>query len=81
MGRKHASNATELCTAHVSLFLERRKERLFRCFQIFEQVRQMEAEVVSMTASMLGGGPGGVSHDVCGSMTSGALATRTCLCV
>ncbi|GFH07831.1 uncharacterized protein HaLaN_02692, partial [Haematococcus lacustris] len=31
-------------------------------------IRQMEAEVVAMTASMLGGGP---SSTVCGSMTSG----------
>ncbi len=31
-------------------------------------VRQMEAEVVAMTASLLGGGPG---TTVCGSMTSG----------
>jgi len=37
---------------------------------VFPSVRQMEAEVVAMTASMLGGGPQGDSG-VCGAMTSG----------
>mmetsp|Transcript_24767 Transcript_24767/g.58952 ORF Transcript_24767/g.58952 Transcript_24767/m.58952 type:complete len:442 (+) Transcript_24767:306-1631(+) len=37
---------------------------------IFPSVRRMEAEVVSMTASILGGGSGGNPH-VCGLMTSG----------
>lgn len=35
------------------------------------QVRRMEAEVVAMTASLLGGGPHGPCPTVCGSMTSG----------
>mmetsp|Transcript_26506 Transcript_26506/g.78723 ORF Transcript_26506/g.78723 Transcript_26506/m.78723 type:complete len:609 (-) Transcript_26506:649-2475(-) len=35
---------------------------------VWPSLRQMEAEVVSMTASMLGGGPG---SGVCGAMTSG----------
>ncbi|GAB4817396.1 hypothetical protein N2152v2_004442 [Parachlorella kessleri] len=37
---------------------------------VFPSVRHMEAEVVAMTAGMLGGGPSGVPS-VCGSMTSG----------
>lgn len=37
---------------------------------IFPSVRKMEAEVVAMTASFLGGGPAGDPH-VCGAMTSG----------
>jgi len=37
---------------------------------VFPSVRQMEAEVVAMTAHMLGGG-GAANPDVCGSMTSG----------
>ena len=36
----------------------------------FPSVRQMEAEVVAMTASLLGGGPAGVP-EVCGAMTGG----------
>lgn len=36
----------------------------------FPSVRKMEAEVVAMTAAMLGGGPQG-NLDVCGAMTSG----------
>lgn len=35
------------------------------------QVRQMEAEVVAMTAHMLNGGPGTAAPDACGAMTSG----------
>jgi hypothetical protein len=35
--------------------------------------RQMEAEVIAMTAAMLHGGPGTSAPDVCGAMTSGAL--------
>ncbi|KAF6262831.1 PLP-dependent transferase [Scenedesmus sp. NREL 46B-D3] len=38
---------------------------------IFPSVRQMEAEVVAMTAAMLHGGPGSSAPDVCGAMTSG----------
>mmetsp|Transcript_12441 Transcript_12441/g.30574 ORF Transcript_12441/g.30574 Transcript_12441/m.30574 type:complete len:572 (-) Transcript_12441:347-2062(-) len=37
----------------------------------FPSVRQMEAEVVAMTAAMLGGGPDGACPTVCGAMTSG----------
>ncbi|BDA43135.1 Sphingosine-1-phosphate lyase [Coccomyxa sp. Obi] len=37
---------------------------------VFPSVRQMELEVVAMTASMLGGGPAG-DPEVCGAMTSG----------
>lgn len=37
---------------------------------IFPSVRKMEAEVVAMTASILGGGPAG-DPGVCGAMTSG----------
>lgn len=37
---------------------------------VFPSVRKMEAEVVAMTASLLGGGPAG-DCNVCGSMTSG----------
>ncbi|KAK9815685.1 hypothetical protein WJX72_008120 [[Myrmecia] bisecta] len=37
---------------------------------VFPSVRRMEAEVVGMTASMLGGGPDG-DPEVCGAMTSG----------
>ncbi|EIE26884.1 PLP-dependent transferase [Coccomyxa subellipsoidea C-169] len=37
---------------------------------VFPSVRQMELEVVAMTAAMLGGGPSG-DPDVCGAMTSG----------
>ncbi|KAG2440214.1 hypothetical protein HXX76_004326 [Chlamydomonas incerta] len=37
----------------------------------FPSVRQMEAEVVAMTAGLLGGGPGGPAPQVCGAMTSG----------
>lgn len=35
------------------------------------QVRQMEAEVVAMTAAMLNGGPGTAAPEACGAMTSG----------
>lgn len=38
------------------------------------QVRQMEAEVVAMTAAMLNGGPGTSAPDACGAMTSGRHA-------
>eukprot|EP00879_Flechtneria_rotunda_P016083 GHRR01016824.1.p1 GENE.GHRR01016824.1~~GHRR01016824.1.p1 ORF type:complete len:524 (+),score=169.46 GHRR01016824.1:2119-3690(+) len=38
---------------------------------IFPSVRQMEAEVIAMTAAMLHGGPGTTAPDVCGAMTSG----------
>jgi len=38
---------------------------------VFPSVRQMEAEVVAMTASFLGGGPAGGCPGVCGAMTSG----------
>ncbi|KXZ51445.1 hypothetical protein GPECTOR_12g408 [Gonium pectorale] len=38
---------------------------------VFPSVRQMEAEVVAMTAGLLGGGPGGANPNVCGAMTSG----------
>eukprot|EP00877_Chromochloris_zofingiensis_P001217 jgi/Chrzof1/11096/Cz05g23150.t1 len=38
---------------------------------IFPSIRQMEAEVVAMTASMLGGGPDSNCPSVCGAMTSG----------
>lgn len=38
------------------------------------QVRQMEAEVVAMTAAMLNGGLGTSAPDACGTMTSGAAA-------
>jgi sphinganine-1-phosphate aldolase len=38
---------------------------------IFPSVRQMEAEVIAMTAAMLHGGPGTSAPDVCGAMTSG----------
>lgn len=41
------------------------------CVYMCTQVRQMESEVVSMTASFLGGGPG---TSVCGAMTSGKMA-------
>lgn len=41
------------------------------------QVRQMEAEVVAMTAAMLGGGDNGPCPTVCGSMTSGELQCAT----
>eukprot|EP00887_Chlorella_sp_A99_P004257 scaffold15.g4257.t1 len=37
---------------------------------VFPSVRKMEGEVVAMTASLLGGGPGG-DPGVCGTMTSG----------
>lgn len=37
---------------------------------IFPSVRLMEAEVIAMTASLLGGGKSGV-ESVCGTMTSG----------
>ncbi|KAG2454973.1 hypothetical protein HYH02_000799 [Chlamydomonas schloesseri] len=37
----------------------------------FPSVRQMEAEVVAMTAGLLGGGPAGPAPQVCGAMTSG----------
>lgn len=47
---------------------------------IFPSVRQMEAEVVAMTASMLHGGPGTAAPDVCGAMTSGVYCLwSTCL--
>lgn len=39
-------------------------------FDVYPSLRQMEAEVISMVASMLGGGPSGNSS-VCGAMTSG----------
>ncbi|WIA20475.1 hypothetical protein OEZ85_004880 [Tetradesmus obliquus] len=38
---------------------------------IFPSVRQMEAEVIAMTANMLHGGPGTNAPHVCGAMTSG----------
>jgi glutamate/tyrosine decarboxylase-like PLP-dependent enzyme len=34
-------------------------------------MRQMEAEVIAMTAAMLHGGLGSSAPDVCGAMTSG----------
>ncbi|EFJ48810.1 hypothetical protein VOLCADRAFT_60125, partial [Volvox carteri f. nagariensis] len=37
----------------------------------FPSVRQMEAEVVAITADLLGGGPNGSNPKVCGAMTSG----------
>ncbi|GIL46345.1 hypothetical protein Vafri_3350 [Volvox africanus] len=37
----------------------------------FPSVRQMEAEVVAITADLLGGGPNGPNLNVCGAMTSG----------
>ncbi|GLC37254.1 hypothetical protein PLESTB_001143300 [Pleodorina starrii] len=37
----------------------------------FPSVRQMEAEVVAITAGLLGGGPHGPNPKVCGAMTSG----------
>ncbi|KAG2490349.1 hypothetical protein HYH03_011151 [Edaphochlamys debaryana] len=37
----------------------------------FPSVRQMEAEVVAMTAGLLGGGEKGANPQVCGAMTSG----------
>jgi len=47
---------------------------------VFPAVRQMEAEVVAMTAAMLHGGPGTNAPDVCGAMTSGELAAAQ-MCV
>lgn len=41
------------------------------------QVRQMEAEVVAMTAAMLNGGPGTSAPGACGAMTSGVPAGDT----
>lgn len=38
---------------------------------MFPAVRQMEAEVIQMTASLVGGGEHGAEPNVCGSMTSG----------
>jgi len=38
---------------------------------MFPSVRQMEAEVIQMTASLVGGGEHGAEPNVCGSMTSG----------
>lgn len=38
---------------------------------VFPSARQMEAEVVAMTASFLGGGRAGPCRTVCGAMTSG----------
>eukprot|EP00891_Asterochloris_glomerata_P007131 jgi/Astpho2/7131/Aster-08310 len=38
---------------------------------VFPSVRQLEAEVLAMVASMLGGGPDGANPEVCGAMTSG----------
>lgn len=40
------------------------------------QVRQMEAEVVAMTAHMLNGGPGTAAPDACGAMTSGETCNQ-----
>ncbi|GIL71395.1 hypothetical protein Vretimale_2730 [Volvox reticuliferus] len=37
----------------------------------FPSVRQMEAEVVAITADLMGGGPNGPNLNVCGAMTSG----------
>lgn len=44
------------------------------------QIRQMEAEVVAMTAAMLNGGPGTSAPDACGAMTSGGTGTRAHSC-
>ncbi|CAG9463387.1 unnamed protein product [Pedinophyceae sp. YPF-701] len=38
---------------------------------VFPSVAQMEAEVIAMCASMMGGGPEGACPSVCGAMTSG----------
>eukprot|EP00201_Polytomella_parva_P008332 CAMPEP_0175064012 /NCGR_PEP_ID=MMETSP0052_2-20121109/15086_1 /TAXON_ID=51329 ORGANISM="Polytomella parva, Strain SAG 63-3" /NCGR_SAMPLE_ID=MMETSP0052_2 /ASSEMBLY_ACC=CAM_ASM_000194 /LENGTH=159 /DNA_ID=CAMNT_0016330295 /DNA_START=619 /DNA_END=1095 /DNA_ORIENTATION=- len=43
----------------------------------FPSIRQMEAEVVAMTAALLGGGPNGDSN-VCGAMTSGGTDSILC---
>jgi glutamate/tyrosine decarboxylase-like PLP-dependent enzyme len=43
-------------------------------------VRQMEAEVIAMTAAMLHGGPGTSAPDVCGAMTSGVLVWVSYVC-
>lgn len=50
---------------------------------IFPSVRLMEAEVIAMTASLLGGGESGVAS-VCGTMTGGGsesilMAVKVCL--
>jgi sphinganine-1-phosphate aldolase len=47
---------------------------------IFPSVRQMEAEVIAMTAAMLHGGPGSSAPDVCGAMTSGGLHSNHRAC-
>lgn len=44
----------------------------------FPSVRQMEAEVIAMTAGLLGGGPGGANPHVCGAMTSGGTESILC---
>jgi hypothetical protein len=45
---------------------------------VFPSVRQMEAEVVAMTAELLGGGPAGPCPTVCGAMTSGGTESILC---
>jgi glutamate/tyrosine decarboxylase-like PLP-dependent enzyme len=56
---------------------------LLVCLACVVQVRQMEAEVVAMTAAMLNGGPGTTAPEACGAMTSGACVAghaKQCCC-